>query len=179
MALLLRFSGFVDGVSRRLGAVCDYLILIVCFISAGNAMMRYAISYSSNSYLEIQWYLFGAVVLLGAACTLLKNEHVRVDVVYSLLSDRNKLIVDTCGIIIFLLPVTSYLIYLSWPFFLKSFVNGEVSNNAGGLTLWPAKLLLPAGFFFLWLQALSELIKRIAALRGVIQLETKYEKPIQ
>lgn len=179
MKLLLAFSRTVDRISGGIGILCEYMILLVCLISAGNAFMRYAISYSSNAYLEIQWYLFGVVVLLGAAYTLARNEHVRVDVIYSVIGDRARLWVDLFGILVFLLPVTFVMTFLSWPFFTKSFLNGETSASAGGLILWPAKFLLPAGFFLLLLQALSELIKRIAALRGDIELETKYEKPIQ
>ena len=179
MTSLLAASRVIDRINSGFGKICDYLILLVCFISAGNALMRYTFNYSSNAYLEIQWYLFGAVVLLGGAFTFLRNEHVRVDVIYSQLSDRGRLLIDTFGIILFLLPAATILSYLSWPFFLSSLRSGEVSMNAGGLILWPIKLVLPVGFTLLVLQGLSELIKRVAALRGVIQLETKYEKPLQ
>ena len=176
---LLRFSRWIDALNERIGWICDYLILIVCFVSAGNAVMRYVFSYSSNAYLEIQWYMFGAIVLLGASYTLKRNEHVRVDVVYSNLSERRRLIIDAIGFLCFMLPVTIFLIYLSVPVFLRSFGSREVSMNAGGLTLWPVKLLVPLGFTLLSLQGVSELIKRCAALAGVIELETKYEKPLQ
>jgi TRAP-type mannitol/chloroaromatic compound transport system permease small subunit len=179
MDFLLRFSRTIDRISGGVGVLCEYLVLIVCFISAGNAFMRYAINYSSNAYLEIQWYLFGVIVLLGGSYALLRNEHVRVDVVYSALSDRGRIYIDIIGIILFLIPVASVMTFLSWPFFLRSFLSGEGSMNAGGLILWPVKFALPLGFFLLLLQAFSELIKRFAALRGLIALETKYEKPLQ
>jgi TRAP-type mannitol/chloroaromatic compound transport system permease small subunit len=179
MDVLLRFSRLIDRISGRAGVLCEYLILIVCFISAGNAFMRYAISYSSNAYLEIQWYLFGVIVLLGGSYALLRNEHVRVDVVYSALSDRGRIFIDIIGIILFLIPMAFTMTFLSWPFFVRSFLSGEVSMNAGGLILWPIKFVLPLGFFLLLLQALSELIKRFAALQGLVKLETKYEKPLQ
>lgn len=179
MESLLAASRLVDRINSVFGRICEYLILAVCLISAGNALMRYLLNYSSNAYLEIQWYMFGGVVLLGAAYTFLRNEHVRVDVFYTHLSDKGRILIDIFGIIVFLLPATAILAYLSWPFFLSSFRSGEVSMNAGGLILWPAKLLLPVGFGLLVLQGLSELIKRIAALRGLLALETKYEKPLQ
>lgn len=179
MESLLAASRLVDRINSVFGRICEYLILAVCLISAGNALMRYLLNYSSNAYLEIQWYMFGGVVLLGAAYTFLRNEHVRVDVFYTHLSDKGRILIDIFGIIVFLLPATAILAYLSWPFFLASFRSGEVSMNAGGLILWPAKLLLPVGFSLLVLQGLSELIKRIAALRGLLALETKYEKPLQ
>jgi TRAP-type mannitol/chloroaromatic compound transport system permease small subunit len=179
MSGLLKFSALIDWLNERIGWVCDYLVLIVCLISAGNATMRYTINYSTNAFLEIQWYLFGAIVLLGASYTLRRNEHVRVDVVYSMVSDRTRLWIDTLGIVLFLLPFTLFMIFLSTPFFLTSFRSGEVSMNAGGLILWPAKILIPLGFILLTLQAISELIKRIAALNGMLEIETKYEKPLQ
>lgn len=179
MAGLLRLSGLIDRMNERIGHFCDYLILIVCLISAGNAIMRYAFNYSTNGFLEIQWYLFAAIVLLGASYTLKRNEHVRVDVVYGIVSERTRLWIDAVGMVIFLLPVTIFMIFLSWPFFLRSFQGGEVSMNAGGLILWPVKLITPLAFLLLTLQAISELIKRSAALMGIIELETKYEKPLQ
>jgi len=179
MLSLLAASRLIDRVSTGFGKICEYLVLIVCFISAGNALMRYTFNYSSNAYLEIQWQLFGAIVLLGGAFTFLRNEHVRVDVIYAHLSDRGRILVDLFGIIVFLLPPAIILSYMSWPFFLMSFHSGEVSMNAGGLILWPIKLVLPVGFTLLVFQAFSELIKRIAALQGFIEIETKYEKPLQ
>ena len=179
MNALLAISRAIDAVNSVFGRICEYLVLFVCFISAGNALMRYLFNYSSNAYLEIQWYMFGGIVLLGGAFTFLRNEHVRVDVLYSHLSDRGRIFVDLFGIIVFLMPAAAILSWMSWPFFFTSFRSGEVSMNAGGLILWPAKLLLPVGFTLLLFQAFSELVKRLAALQGVITLDTKYEKPLQ
>ncbi len=179
MSTLLQISDAIDTLNERIGKFCDYLILIVCIVSAGNAAMRYLFRWSTNGLLEIQWYLFAAIVLLGASYTLKRNEHVRVDVIYGILSARQRLWVDAIGMVIFLLPVTVFMVFLSWPFFWRAFQSGEVSMNAGGLLLWPVKLIIPLGFFLLTLQAISELIKRCAALRGVIELETRYERPLQ
>jgi TRAP-type mannitol/chloroaromatic compound transport system permease small subunit len=179
MSALLAMSRLIDAVSNTVGRLAEWLVLGACLISAGNASMRYLFSYSSNGLLEIQWYLFGALVLLGAAHTLRVNEHVRVDIVYSSVSDRARLWIDTIGFLVFLIPVGVYLTYLSIPFFVRSFQIGELSNNAGGLTLWPIKLVLPLGFALLTLQGISELIKRVAALRGDLALDTHYEKPLQ
>ena len=179
MSGLLAFSRAIDWVNERFGRVADYCVLFACLISAGNATVRYLFSYSTNGLLEIQWYLFGAVVLLGASYTLKRNEHVRVDLVYMMLSDRGRLWVDSIGFIVILIPAGLYLTWLSFPFFWQAYVSDEVSQNAGGLILWPAKLLLPLGFFLLTLQGASELIKRVAALHGDIAVETHYEKPLQ
>ncbi len=179
MSTLLRISGMIDKLNEGIGKFCDYLILLVCVISAGNAIMRYAFNYSTNGFLEIQWYLFATIVLLGASYTLKRNEHVRVDVVYGIISERKRLWIDAVGMVIFLLPVTIFMIFLSVPFFWRAFQSNEISMNAGGLLLWPVKAILPLGFFLLTLQAISELIKRSAALMGLIELETKYEKPLQ
>jgi TRAP-type mannitol/chloroaromatic compound transport system permease small subunit len=176
---LLTFSRGVDRLSGYAGAISAYLVLFACVISAANAGVRYLFSWSSNGLLEIQWYLFGALVFLGASHTLRMNEHVRVDLVYSAVSERAKLWIDIVGLIVFFLPVTLYLTSLSIPFFVQSWRIGEVSNNAGGLVVWPAKLILPVGFALLTLQGVSELIKRILALQGLIKIEVKYEKPIQ
>lgn len=179
MAGLLAFSRAVDALNAFFGRIADWCILLACLISAGNATSRYLIHLSSNAMLEIQWYLFGVVVLLGASYTLKKNEHVRVDLFYGALSDRGRLWVDAIGITLFLLPVTIYMTWLSWPFFRTSLQQWEGSQNAGGLLVWPIKAVLPLGFFLLTLQGLSELIKRIAALRGDLTIDTHYEKPLQ
>ena len=176
---LLALSRGIDAVNEKVGRIADWCVLLACLISAGNACFRYLFSLSSNSLLEIQWYLFGVTVLLGASYTLKMNEHVRVDLVYGSLSDRGRLWVDTLGIIIFLLPTTIFLTYLSWPFFLISYRQHEWSQNAGGLLVWPIKFVLPLGFFLLTVQGFSELIKRIAALSGALAIDTKYEKPLQ
>lgn len=179
MGGLLAFSRVVDGLNERFGRIADYCVLFACLVSAGNATVRYLFSYSTNGLLEVQWYLFGAVVLLGAPYTLKRNEHVRVDLVYMSVSPRVRLWIDTLGFALILIPAGLYLAWLSFPFFWQSFVSDEVSQNAGGLILWPAKLLLPLGFALLTIQGLSELIKRVAALSGAIEIATDYEKPHQ
>lgn len=176
---LLALSRGIDGVSRTAGLVAEWLVLAASLISAGNATIRYLFRYSSNGWLEIQWYMFGALVFLGASHTLRENGHVRVDLVYSWVSDRTRLWIDAVGFAVFLIPVCLCLTYLCTPFFVRSFQIGEVSNNAGGLILWPIKLALPLGFALLTLQGVSELIKRIAALHGDVTLDTRYEQPLQ
>lgn len=175
----IRFTRAIDGLSDLAGYIAKWLVLFACLVSAGNAIVRYLISYSSNGLLEIQWYMFGGIVLLGAAQTLRLNEHVRVDLLYSNVSDKTRLWIDIFGFTVFLLPVMAYLVYLTWPFFFISFKSGEMSMNAGGLILWPAKALLPLGFALLFLQGLAELAKRIAALAGALRLDTHYEAPLQ
>jgi TRAP-type mannitol/chloroaromatic compound transport system permease small subunit len=176
---LLLLSRLIDAVNARLGAVADWLVLLSCLISAGNAFSRYAFSISSNAWLEIQWYMFGALVLLGASYTLKRNEHVRVDIVYSNLSTRRQIWVDIVGGVLFLLPAALILAYLSWPVFHNSWVQGEVSTNAGGLVRWPIKIFLPLGFALLSLQGISELIKRVAMLTGHMKADLHYERPLQ
>jgi TRAP-type mannitol/chloroaromatic compound transport system permease small subunit len=176
---LLKFSDAVDWVNERFGAVANWLVLICCLISAGNAASRYLISESSNGWLEIQWYLFAGMVLLGGPYTLKMNEHVRVDLVYGLVSERTRIWIDiVCGVL-FLLPICIILTYFTWPWFVQSWELGEGSSNAGGLLRWPVKLMLPVGFTLMALQGVSEIIKRVAALEHVIEAEFKYEKPLQ
>ncbi|HUQ76933.1 MAG TPA: TRAP transporter small permease subunit [Burkholderiales bacterium] len=165
--------------NQRLGYIADALVLLACLISAGNAFSRYAFGISSNAWLEIQWYMFGALVLLGASYTLKRNEHVRVDIVYSNVSTRRQIWIDIVGGILFLLPATLILAYLSWPVFYNSWALGEVSSNAGGLLRWPIKIFLPIGFALLSLQGMSELIKRVAMLTGHMQPDLHYERPLQ
>ena len=179
MHVLRLFSRAVDRMSGWAGAIASVLVLLACLVSAGNASIRYLFNYSSNGWLEIQWYMFGALVFLGAAHTLRMNEHVRVDLIFSSLSDRGQTWIDVIGFTFFFLPVTIFLFTLSVPFFLSSFRSGEVSSSAGGLILWPAKLLLPLGFGLLTLQGMSELIKRVLILQGRMSVEVKYEKPLQ
>lgn len=179
MHTLLSLSGVIDAISKKLGQIADYLVLFCALISAGNAMIRYLFSYSSNGWLEIQWYMFAGIVLLGTSYTLKMNEHVRVDLVYGSVTETKRLWIDIIGIIFFLLPVCLYFTVSCWPFFYASYVGGEMSSNAGGLLRWPVKLLLVIGFGFLFLQGISELIKRIAALLGVVKIDTTYEKPLQ
>lgn len=179
MKALLALSRFIDAANERLSVIADWLVLLSCLISAGNAFSRYAFSISSNAWLEIQWYMFGALVLLGASYTLKRNEHVRVDIVYSNLSTRGQIWVDIFGAILFLLPATLILCYLSWPVFHNSWVENEMSGNAGGLIRWPIKIFLPLGFGLLSLQGISELIKRVAMLTGDMQADLHYERPLQ
>jgi TRAP-type mannitol/chloroaromatic compound transport system permease small subunit len=179
MKALLTLSRGIDALNERLSVIADWLVLLSCLISAGNAFSRYAFSISSNAWLEIQWYMFGALVLLGASYTLRRNEHVRVDIVYSNVSTRRQIGIDIFGSILFLLPATIILCYLSWPIFYNSWIQGEVSANAGGLLRWPIKIFLPIGFALLSLQGLSELIKRIAMLSGHMKADLHYERPLQ
>ena len=176
---LLALSRAIDALNQRLSVIADWLVLLSCLISAGNAFSRYAFSISSNAWLEIQWYMFGALVLLGASYTLRRNEHVRVDIVYSNVSTRRQIGIDIFGSILFLLPATIILCYLSWPIFYNSWIQGEVSANAGGLLRWPIKIFLPIGFALLSLQGFSELIKRIAMLTGHMKADLHYERPLQ
>lgn len=176
---VLKITRAVDAISDAFGFIAKWLVLLACLVSAGNATIRYLFNYSSNGWLEIQWYMFGGIVLLGAAQTLRLNEHVRVDLVYSAVSDRARLWIDIIGFTFFLLPAMLFLTYMTTPFFLNSWRLQEVSSNAGGLILWPIKGVLPLGFGLLFLQGLAELAKRIAALAGVVKLDTHYEAPLQ
>ncbi|MBU8876349.1 TRAP transporter small permease subunit [Reyranella sp. MMS21-HV4-11] len=181
MRLLLSFSALIDALNEKIGVVCNWLVLLACVVSAGNAMVRYAYDSSSNAWLEVQWYMFAVIVMFGAAYTLKRNEHVRVDILYMTLSRRGQLWVDILGALVFLLPTCAILAWLSWPFFMQSFNVYEHSSNAGGLLRWPIKLVLPIGFALVALQGLSELIKRVAFLNGyaVDSLEAHYERPTQ
>ena len=168
MTLLLKLSQLIDGLTERVGKGAFWLVLIMTIISAGNAVVRFAFNYSSNGLLEIQWYLFAAVFLLCAPYTLQKNEHVRIDVLSGKLSPRGLAIIDIIGTLFFLLPMVILILWLSIPLVAESYRITEMSANAGGLIRWPVKLLLPIGFTLLALQGLSELIKRIAFLQGLI-----------
>ena len=179
MQALLALTRVIDAVNEKLSWIADWLVFLSCLISAGNAFSRYAFSLSSNAWLEIQWYMFGAVVMLGASYTLKKNEHVRVDIVYSNISTRRQIWIDIVGGFLFLLPATVILAYLSWPVFHNSWVENEYSGNAGGLIRWPIKIFLPLGFTLLSLQGVSELIKRIAMLTGHMKADLHYERPLQ
>jgi TRAP-type mannitol/chloroaromatic compound transport system permease small subunit len=165
---LLAFSRLVDWLNERLGRLVYWLILASVLVSAGNAVVRYVFARSSNGWLEIQWYLFSAVFLLGAGYTLQHNEHVRIDIIYSKLSPRTRASIDLLGGLFFLLPMAIIIMALAWPVFLDSWRLNEYSTDAGGLVRWPVKLLIPVGFFLLVLQGLSEIIKRIAFLAGLI-----------
>ncbi len=179
MDALLRFSRLIDRINEKFGLIANWLVLAACVISAGNALMRYGFSMSSNAWLEIQWYLFGGMVMLGASHTLKMNEHVRVDVFYSRYSERTRLWLDLVGGILFLLPMAVIIGWLSWPLFINSYLIGETSGNAGGLLRWPVKILIPLGFLLLALQGVSEIIKRAAALTGRLRLDAQYERPLQ
>jgi TRAP-type mannitol/chloroaromatic compound transport system permease small subunit len=176
---LLGLSRAIDALNEKFGWIADWLVLLSCLISAANAFSRYAFAISSNAWLEIQWYMFGALVMLGASYTLKRNEHVRVDILYANVSTRTQIKIDIFGCILFLLPATIIMAYLSWPVFHNSWAQGEVSANAGGLIRWPIKIFLPIGFALLTLQGISELIKRIAMLTGHMQADLHYERPLQ
>jgi len=168
MKYLLSLSRLIDKISTVVGKVTMWLILATTLISAGNAIVRKAFDMSSNGLLEIQWYLFAAVFMLGAGYGLLCNSHVRIDFISARLSDRARNWIDVFGIVFVLIPFCILLINLSWPFFVNAYTNGEMSQNAGGLIRWPVYLLVPVGFMLLMLQGVSELIKRIAFLRGLL-----------
>jgi TRAP-type mannitol/chloroaromatic compound transport system permease small subunit len=179
VSALLKLALGVDWISKRLGWIASLAVLAAALISAGNAFVRYLLDVSSNGWLEIQWYLFAATVMLGAPIVLKLNEHVRVDLLYGKLKGKGPVYVDLFGLIFFLLPVMVLLAWLSWPLLVKMYLMHEMSNNAGGLVRWPAMLLLPLGFGLMVLQGLSEIIKRICYLQGSYKMDTHYEKPVQ
>ncbi len=167
MNALLKLSRRIDALTERIGKSAIWLVLIVVLVSAGNAIMRYTINYSSNALLEIQWYLFGLIFFSCSGYTLLRNEHVRIDLISGRFSRRKQAWIDIFGILFFLMPMAIAIMVLSWPVFLNALESGEMSNSAGGLIVWPARLLVPVGFLLLILQAISELIKRIGFLKGL------------
>ncbi|KPB00415.1 TRAP transporter small permease subunit [Ahrensia marina] len=178
MTALLRLSSAIDAVTAFIGRSVSWLILVAVLVSAGNAIIRKAFDTSSNAWLELQWYLYGAVFLLAAAYTLQRNEHVRIDIATSGLTKKTRDWIDLLGHILFLMPFCILMVYLGWPFFWNSFQNGEISLNAGGLTIWPAKLLILASFILLSAQGISEIIKRWAVIRGIIDDPTvQHELP--
>jgi TRAP-type mannitol/chloroaromatic compound transport system permease small subunit len=179
MKLLLALSRLIDAANERLGRLANWMVLIACLISAGNAFSRYQLDLSSNAWLEIQWYLFAGMVMLGASYTLNRNEHVRVDLVYGRLSTRAQVWVDIAGGLLFLLPAMVVMAWTAWPMLVESWRIGEVSTNAGGLIRWPVKLVIPVGFALVALQGISEIIKRVAYLRGEYDMTFRYEKPLQ
>jgi TRAP-type mannitol/chloroaromatic compound transport system permease small subunit len=176
---LLAISRGIDWFNTQFAVVANWLVLLAALISAGNAGSRYLFSESSNGWLEIQWYMFAGMVLLGAPYTLKMNEHVRVDLFYGIASERTRIWIDIVGGLLFLLPICVILTYFTWPWFVESWTLNEASSNAGGLVRWPVKLLLPVGFFLMAIQGVSEIIKRVAALEHVIDVDFKYEKPLQ
>src|SRR5262249_7562828 len=174
VAGLLKLSRGIDYINDQFGVIANWLVLLAALISAGNAASRYVFSESSNAWLEIQWYMFAGMVLLGGPYTLKMNEHVRVDLVYGLVSVSTPIWIDIVGGFLFLLPICVILTYFTWPWFVDSWIINEQSSNAGGLVRWPVKLLMPIGFCLMAVQGVSELIKRIAALEHVIDADFKY-----
>ena len=166
MQALLKLSVAIDALNEAIGKLVMWLILAAVVISAGNAIMRKAFDIGSNAYLEIQWYLFSAVFMLGAGYVFLRNAHVRIDFISSKLSKRTNALIDAVGLLVFIIPLCVILVTLSWPVFERAWVSGEMSSNAGGLIRWPVQLLIPVGFAILGLQCVSELIKRVAFLAG-------------
>ncbi len=179
MTAFLKFATGMDWLSERFAQIASYTVLLSAMICAGNAFIRYGIDWSSNGLLEIQWYLFAWMVMVGAPYVLKVNEHVRVDLLYGKLKGNGPVYVDIIGLIVFLLPIMGFMAYLSYPYFLRTYLSGEMSQNAGGLIRWPAVLALPVGFAMVWLQGVAELIKRVAYLRGEYVMDTHYEKPLQ
>jgi TRAP-type mannitol/chloroaromatic compound transport system permease small subunit len=168
VSFLLRISELIDWLNERVGRAIIWLILVSVLVSAINAIVRKAFDFSSNAFLEAQWYMFSAVFLLGAGYTLLHNEHIRIDIISGRFSKRVQTWIDILGTLVFMFPVTLVFLWFGAKFFSVSFESKEMSPNAGGLIVWPVKMLLPLGFLLLTLQGLSELIKRVAFLQGLI-----------
>jgi TRAP-type mannitol/chloroaromatic compound transport system permease small subunit len=166
--LLLRFSGLIDWLNERIGQAAYWMVLAAVLVSSGNAVVRYVFDYSSNGWLELQWYLYTSFFLIGAGYTLLRNEHVRIDIIYGRLSARTRAWIDLLGGLFFLLPIALLIMFLAWPVFTQSYALHETSPSANGLLRWPVKLMMPVGFFLLALQGLSEIIKRAAFLMHLI-----------
>ena len=179
MGALLKASRIIDAVNEKFGTAATWLVLFAVLISTGNAISRYTFNLASNAWLELQWYMFAAMVFFGGPYVLKINGHVRVDVFYSGRLERTRLWIDIIGCVLFLLPFCAVFLYFTWPWFVESWRINEGPSNPGGLIRWPVKLILPVGFALMMLQALSELIKRIAALRGRVRLEHGYETPLQ
>ena len=178
MKPLLRLSGLIDALNERVGHLSYWLILLAVLVSAGNASVRYIFDTSSNAWLELQWYLFSAVFLFCAGYALLHDQHVRIDVISGRMSKRARAWIDILGTLFFLLPMAVAIMWMSWPVFVQAWELHEMSGNAGGLIVWPARLMVPVGFLLLILQGLSELIKRVAFLRGLIpDPSEKHEGP--
>lgn len=174
MGGLLGLSRGIDRVNTVIGRGVTWLILIAVIVSAGNAIIRKVMNTSSNAWLELQWYLYGAAFLGAAAYTLKENEHIRIDIIYGMWSRRRQHWIDLIGHVLFLMPFVTLMIYFLWPWFLRSYHSGEVSTNSGGLILWPAKLMLLIGFIMLFFQGISEIIKKIAVMRGIIPDPTPF-----
>ena len=179
MNAFLRLSAGIDIMNRWFGYAASLCVLVACLVSSGNAGLRYLFSLGSNAWLEMQWYLFAYLVMFGAAHVLKVNEHVRVDLIYGMLSTRGKIWVDLLGLLVFLMPATLYLLILCIPPAMDALHTGETSPNAGGLVRWPARLALPIGFALVALQGVSEIVKRIAMLSGHLTADAHYERPLQ
>jgi TRAP-type mannitol/chloroaromatic compound transport system permease small subunit len=177
VGFLLTVSRAIDALNARVGQAVRWLVLVAVVISAGNALVRYAFDYSSNAWLEAQWYLFAAVFLLCAGYTLLRNEHVRIDIITSRFSPRTQAGIELFGTLVFLMPMALLILYHAWPMLVTSIQQNEQSSDAGGLLRWPAKALIPLGFLLLVLQGISEAIKRIAVLAGVLPPPPRPEGP--
>jgi TRAP-type mannitol/chloroaromatic compound transport system permease small subunit len=169
----------IDALNNGAAWLARWAVLLACLICCGNAFVRFAFNISSNAWLEIQWYLFAVCVMLGAPQVLRLNEHVRVDVLYGPLSPRGKAWVDLFGLLVFLMPVLAVLVHFALPYFWRTYLSGEMSNNAGGLIRWPVVLTMPLGFALLFLQGISEATKRVALLSGNPSIELHYERPLQ
>jgi TRAP-type mannitol/chloroaromatic compound transport system permease small subunit len=174
MGGLLTLSAVIDRVNEIIGKAVSWLILVAVLVSATNAVIRKTMNVSSNAWLELQWYLYGAAFLLAAAYTLKENEHIRIDIAYGAFSRRVQHWIDLFGHVFFLMPFVVLMLYLFVPYVSMSVRSGEVSNNSGGLVIWPAKALLLAGFTLLFLQGISEIIKKIAVMRGIIDDPTPF-----
>jgi TRAP-type mannitol/chloroaromatic compound transport system permease small subunit len=176
---LLALAHGIDWINDRFGSIAKWAVISSCFISAGNAFVRYGFSISSNAWLEIQWYLFAVCVMLGASQVMRLNEHVRVDIFYGRYSSRGKVWVDLLGFTFFLLPAMGVMLWYAFPLFLQWYASGETSSNAGGLVRWPAMLTLPLGFALVMLQGISEIIKRVGWLTHTYEMDMHYERPLQ
>ena len=168
MSFLISLSKCIDAINEKIGLTISWALLAAVLICSGNALVRYLLNTSSNAWLEIQWYLFGAIFLLASSYTLRRNEYVRIDVIVGKFSKRTQVWIDLFGFLLFLLPATLLILYFAIPFAFESIRNQEMSSNAGGLIVWPAKALIPLGFLLLSLQGLSELIKRVGYLMGKV-----------
>ena len=177
MSVFLAFSRFIDQFNDLIGKLVSWALLLAVIICTGNALVRYTLNNSSNAWLEIQWYLFSAMFLLAASDTLRRDEHVRIDVIVGRFSKRTQVWIDVLGFLFFLLPFTCLILYYAWPYAMLSMQSQEVSSNAGGLIVWPAKLLIPVGFILLTLQGISELIKRVGFLMGKVPASA-FEKQV-
>ena len=175
MQMFLALSRAIDWINESIGKAVGWLILISIFVSAGNATIRkIAPAYSSNAWLELQWYLYGAAFMMAAAYTLKQNEHIRIDILYGMWSRKAQHRIDLFGHVFFLLPFVTLMVWLLVPYVTRSFNSGEYSSNSGGLILWPAKALLLIGFAQLLAQAFSEIVKKIAVMRGLIEDPTPF-----